>query len=63
MLLCLVLSAGPTFVYAQRSNDTEEDAEEEETDLSKLKREKLTLAKNAPPVSIAITPLEGGAVA
>lgn len=45
------------------SNDTEEDAEEEEMDLSKLKREKLTLAKNAPPVSIAITPLEGDAVA
>jgi hypothetical protein len=63
VLLCLVLSAGTSFLHAQRNNDTDEDSEEEEMDLSKLKREKLTLAKNAPPVSIAITPLEGDAVA
>lgn len=63
LLLFLVLSLGTTALYAQRNNDADEDSEEEEMDLSRLKREKLTLTKNTPPVSIAITPLEGDAVA
>lgn len=63
LLLCLALTAGATSLYGQRNNDNDEDGDEAEMDLSKLKREKLTLAKNAPPVAIAITPLEGDAVA
>jgi murein DD-endopeptidase MepM/ murein hydrolase activator NlpD len=63
LLLCAVLSLSTTILYAQRNNDVDEDSNEEEMDLSRLKREKLTLAKNAPPVSVAITPLEGDAVA
>jgi hypothetical protein len=63
LLLCLLLGVGLNPVYAQRNNDADEDSDEEEMDLSKLKREALTLVKNAPPVSIAITPLEGDAVA